>query len=101
MVSDSGAYDDCLKHELFPRVERELSGKDYRGYHLLRLDGGSEVEFMTMLWFDSLEAVKAFAGGNYETPVIADKARALLSRYVERSDHYELSGSHLQPTQNP
>ena len=89
--ANADAYDDYLKHELFPRVERELSCKGYRGYHLLRLDCGSEVEFMTMLWFESLDAVKAFAGANYETPVISPKARALLSRHAGRSEHYELA----------
>jgi hypothetical protein len=42
------------------------------------------------VWFDSLEAVKAFAGPDYETAVIAPKARAVLSRFDARSAHYEV-----------
>jgi hypothetical protein len=92
-LANADAYDLYLKQELFPRVERELKRRGYRGYHLLRLSRGREVEFVTMLWFESLQAVRGFAGDDYETPVISAKARALLARYQERCDHYELSGS--------
>lgn len=95
--ADGGAYDAYLKHELFPRVERELSGRGYKGYQLLRRDRGGEFEFITMLWFDSLEAVKGFAGANYETAIVSDKARALLSRYAESAEHYEFRGSSYAP----
>jgi heme-degrading monooxygenase HmoA len=90
-VENADAYERYLKHELFPRVQRELGQRGYRGYHLLRLRRGGEVEFVTMVWFDSLQAVRGFAGESYETPVISDKARALLAHYQERCDHYELS----------
>jgi hypothetical protein len=89
----ANAYDSYLRHELFPRVERELGAQGYRGFHLLRLNRGSEVEFVTMLWFESFENVKGFAGDDYAKPVISEKARPLLARYAERVEHYELSGS--------
>ena len=89
----ANAYDDYLRNELFPRVQRELGDKGYRGFRVLRLDWESEVEFVTMVWFDSLDAVRSFAGQNAETPVISDKARRLLSRYDERVKHFELSAS--------
>jgi len=92
-AADADAYDDYLQHELFPHVERELGLRGYSGYHLLRLAKGDEVEFLTMLWFESLEAVKGFAGEDYETPVISDKARGLLARYDLRCEHYERSGT--------
>ena len=50
---------------------------------------------MTMLYYESLEQVRGFAGEGYETPVISEKARTLLSRYAERADHYDLSGAQL------
>jgi len=50
----------------------------------------NEVEFITILQFDSLEAVRAFAGENYELAVVPPKARALLSRFDEKSQHYEI-----------
>jgi heme-degrading monooxygenase HmoA len=92
-VMQADAYDRYLRDELFPRVERELGARGYRGFHVLRLGQGSEVEFVTLVWFDSLDAVKSFAGQNYEIPVITVKAHTLLSRYAERVEHFELSAS--------
>lgn len=60
----------------------------YRGIHLLRRDVEDEVEFVTVMWFDSIDAVRVFAGEEYELAVVPDKARALLSRFDERSQHY-------------
>ncbi len=93
-------YDDYLQKELFPRLDRELRAQGYRGYQLLRLARGEEVEFMTMLWFESIENVRSFAGENYETAVVSDKARALLVRFAERADHYQLGGSDFFPVSN-
>jgi hypothetical protein len=87
------SYDDYLQKELFPGLERKVGKSGYRGYQLLRLEREEEVEFMTMLWFDSLDHVRSFAGEHYEVPVISDKARSLLSRYANRADHFELRGS--------
>jgi hypothetical protein len=90
--ANAEAYGSYLKDELFPHVKRELASRGYRGFHLLRLDRGAEVEFVTMVWFDSMKAVEAFAGPNCETPVISEKARKLLSHFEGRCEHYELSG---------
>ncbi|HEX5425968.1 MAG TPA: hypothetical protein VFW94_20635 [Candidatus Acidoferrales bacterium] len=101
LAANADAYDSYLKNELFPHVKGELGARGYRGFHLLRNDRGNEVEFVTMLWFDSLDAVKGFAGSRYETPVISEKAHKLLSHYSERCEHYDLSGfnSSLQETE--
>ena len=94
-VSHAQLYDDYLQKELFPRVDGDLHSHGYLGYQLLRRSQGEEVEFMTMLWFDSIESVRSFAGENYEKPVISEKARSLLTRFAERADHYQLGGSNL------
>lgn len=94
------SYDDYLQKELFPRLDQELRSHGYRGYQLLRLSRGEEVEFMMMLWFESIESVRSFAGDNYETPVISDKARSLLTRFADRADHYQLSGSTMFDVSN-
>jgi hypothetical protein len=52
-----------------------------------------EVEFITVTWFVSLEAVRVFAGDDYEACVVPPKARAILKRFDERSQHYEVRGS--------
>lgn len=88
-------YDDYLQKELFPRLDRELQVHGYHGYQLLRLVRGEEVEFMTMLWFESIKNVRSFAGDGYETPVISEKTKSLLARFADRADHYDLSGSNL------
>jgi hypothetical protein len=48
------------------------------------------VEFITIMWFDSIEAVRAFAGEDYEVAVVPPEARALLARFDGRSQHYEV-----------
>jgi len=99
-VGHAQNYDDYLQKELFPRLDRELRPHGYRGYQLLRFSRGKEVEFMTMLWFDSIESVRLFTGENYGTPVISEKARSLLTRFADRADHYQLSGSNLFDASN-
>lgn len=88
---DADAYEAYLRDDLFPRVVRELGDRGYRGHQVLRLDRAEESEFVTMVWFTGLEAVKGFAGEAYETPVLSPTARRLLSRYNERCDHYAVS----------
>ena len=86
-------YEAYLREELFPRLRRELRERGYRGFHILRREIADEVEFLTLVWFDSLDAVRAFAGEQYEVPVISPKAARLLARYDGQCRHYELKGS--------
>jgi hypothetical protein len=90
MPAHATAYETYLRHELFPRLARELGGRGYRGFHILRLQHEAETEFVTMVWFDTLDQVRGFAGDGYEVPVISDTARKLLSRFDARCVHYEL-----------
>ena len=87
--ANADAYEALLKSEIFVGIQdREIAG--YQGIHLLRRDVGDEVEFVTIMWFDSIEAVRTFAGEDYEIAVVPPKARALLSRFDERSQHYQV-----------
>jgi heme-degrading monooxygenase HmoA len=82
------AYEELLRSEILPGIaDRGIAG--YRGVHLLRRDVPEEVEFVTILWFDSLEAVREFAGADFEHSVVPEKARQLLSRFDAKSQHYE------------
>jgi heme-degrading monooxygenase HmoA len=82
-------YEALLKEEIFTGIEnRQIRG--FHGIQLLRRTIGSEVEFVTIMLFDSLDAVCEFAGDDYEAAVVPDKAKALLSRFDERSQHYEV-----------
>ena len=76
-------------HEIFLGIQdRQIDG--FRGIQLLRRNLATEVEFVTMMWFDSFAAIRAFAGEDYEAAVVPPAARALLSRFDERSQHYEI-----------
>jgi hypothetical protein len=63
----------------------------FEGAQLLRRNAGEEVEFVTITRFASVDAVRRFAGEDYETAVLHPKAHALLSRYDRKSVHYELA----------
>ncbi len=83
------AYEELLKEEIFVGIQnRQIVG--FRGIQLLRRTVGDEVEFVTIMWFDSIDAVRVFAGDDYEAAVVPPKARAILSRFDARSQHYEV-----------
>ncbi len=87
--ANADVYETLLKSEIFTSIAgRRIAG--YRGIHLFRRNLGKEVEFVTVMWFDSMDAVRAFAGEDYEVAVVPLKARALLSRFDARSQHYEV-----------
>jgi heme-degrading monooxygenase HmoA len=86
---NADAYEALLKEEIFVGIQsRQIRG--FKGIQLLRREAGEEVEFVTIMVFDSLDAVREFAGEDYEVAVVPEKARALLSRFDSRSLHYEL-----------
>ena len=84
---NADAYEEFLRTKMFPSIHR-VPG--YLGADLLRRDDGQEIAFVTITRFESLDAVRAFAGENYERAVVAPEARALLSRFDDRSEHYEI-----------
>jgi hypothetical protein len=87
--ANADAYESLLRTEIIVGIEnRQIAG--YRGIRLLRRDLGDEVEFVTVIWFDSVDAVRDFAGDDYEVAVVPPKARALLSRFDARAQHYEV-----------
>jgi heme-degrading monooxygenase HmoA len=86
LPENADAYEAMLRSHILPGIHRV---EGYRGAHLLRRDLGREIEFVTLTLFDSMAAVRAFAGDNYENAVIVPEARKLLSRYDATSAHYE------------
>ncbi len=86
---NADTYENLLKEEIFIGIaNRDIRG--YRGIQLLRRDVGDEVEFITEMWFDSLDAVREFAGEDYEAAVVPPKARAVLAHFDQRSQHYNV-----------
>ena len=84
---NADAYEALLRAEILPSIARQNEG--FTGVHLLRRNDGDEVEFVTICWFETWEAVRAFAGEDYEVAVVPPEARQLLSRFDARSQHYE------------
>jgi antibiotic biosynthesis monooxygenase (ABM) superfamily enzyme len=87
--ANADIYETLLKSEIFTGIQnREIPG--YHGIQLLRRQAGEEVEFVTIMWFDSIEAVRIFAGEDYEAAVVPASARKVLAHFDSRSQHYEV-----------
>ena len=86
---NADAYDSLLRQEIFQGISaRKLHG--YLRIDLLRRKVAGTDEFITIMWFESLDAVRAFAGEDYERAVVPPAARKLLLRFDDRSAHYEV-----------
>ena len=86
---NADAYEELLREEIFVGIAaRNIRG--FRDVKLLRCKLESEVEFITIMSFESLSAVREFAGEDYELAVVPPKARQLLARFDQQSQHYEL-----------
>jgi antibiotic biosynthesis monooxygenase (ABM) superfamily enzyme len=82
-------YEGLLKEEIFTGIQgRHIPG--FRNIRLLRREAGAETEFITIMLFDSFDAVREFAGEDYEAAVVPPSARAVLSHFDARSQHYEV-----------
>lgn len=89
-AENATAYEKLLKEVVYPGLQH-ING--YHGGYILRQDSQEEVEFVTVNLFESLEAVKAFAGSDYEVPVFEPEARRLLSRVEPIARHYDVRKS--------
>jgi heme-degrading monooxygenase HmoA len=84
---NSDTYESLLQSEIFVGIA-EKNIKGYRGIQLLRRELPSETEFITIMWFDSIDSVRDFAGEDYEKAVVPDTAQKVLSHYDKTSQHY-------------
>lgn len=93
---DADEYERVLRDEVFPEI---TAVEGYRGFQLLRRPADAtaedataddEVEFVTVIHFDSLAAVERFAGEEYETAHVPEEARAVLKRFDDRARQYEV-----------
>jgi len=86
---NAAAYERIVRNDVIPAIEaRRIEG--FLHIDLLRRATANEVEFRTIMWFTDLEAVKRFAGDDYEASHVPPAARAVLRRFDERVAHYEV-----------
>jgi len=86
---NADAYFKILRTEVLPGIA-SMKIPGYKSIQVLRRRLADEVEFITIMWFDSIENVKSFTGEDYEVAHVPDAARAVLKRFDSRSRHYEL-----------
>jgi antibiotic biosynthesis monooxygenase (ABM) superfamily enzyme len=87
--ADAKAYEKLLRDEIFPSIAaRKIRG--YCGAELFVREDDEEVEFVTLLRFDSMDAVTEFAGSEASKPVIFPKAEALITN-MEQARHYRVA----------
>lgn len=86
---NADAYEAVVRGEVIPGIEaRRIPG--FQHIDLLRREAGAEVEFVTLMWFDDLDAIKSFMGEEYDLAHVPQAAQAVLARFDERSAHYEV-----------
>jgi heme-degrading monooxygenase HmoA len=90
-AEDADAYENLLRAEVFPGIRaKQIPGFERIELFRRSFEPANEVEFMTVMWFTGLDAVKAFAGEEYEASVVPHAASVLLTRFDHRSRHYEV-----------
>lgn len=97
-LQNADTYENLLHREIFVGIKgRKIEG--FKDIQLLRRSIGDEVEFVTIMRFDSIDSVKEFAGQDYEACVVPESARKVLKRFDDRSQHYDIkileSGTHV------
>ena len=86
---NAAAYERIVRGEVIPGIEaRRIPG--FRHIDLMKRDLAGEIEFQTLMWFDSVDAIRAFMGEDYDVSHVRAAAQAVLSRFDERAAHFEL-----------
>ena len=80
-------YEEFLRSSFLPAA---YAIPGFKGASVLRRNVGNEVEFTTITRFESVDAIKRFAGEDYEAAHVAPRARELLDRFEPRCVHSEL-----------
>lgn len=86
---NAGAYERIVRGEVIPGIEaRAIPG--FRHIDLMRREHDAEIEFTTLMWFDSLDAIKAFMGEDYAVSHVPPAAQAVLKHYDAKAAHHEV-----------
>jgi hypothetical protein len=76
---NAGTYQELLHREIFPGIESKEISRDFE----------DEVEFMTIMTFDSIKDVIKFQGKDYERCYVPESAQKVLKRWDKQSSHFE------------
>jgi heme-degrading monooxygenase HmoA len=87
LADNANAYEHLLRETVLPGL-KTIAG--YKGGYIFRKNGEREVEFVVINLFESLEAVRQFAGENYTVAVFEPEAKRLLHRIEPEAVHYEV-----------
>ena len=90
--ANADAYESMLKPELLPGLSHKPG---FRGSFLFRRPVDDEVEFVTLILWDSLEHLRALAGSDYETAIVPDERKRVLSRWDEKAAHFDMWSARL------
>ncbi|HET7708243.1 MAG TPA: hypothetical protein VFK50_01765 [Sphingomicrobium sp.] len=86
---NAAAYERIVRDEVIPGIEaRRIPG--FLHVDLMRRDLGGEIEFQTLMWFDSIDSVKAFMGEDFSVSHVPAEARAVLNSFDDRAAHFEV-----------
>ena len=88
-LENADAYERIVRTEVIPGIEaRKIPG--FRHMDLMKRDLGGEIEFQTLMWFDSLDAIITFMGDDYSVSHVPLEARAVLNSFDDRAAHFEV-----------
>jgi heme-degrading monooxygenase HmoA len=93
---NADAYERVVRGLVIPGIEA-MRIPGFRSIDLVRRQREYDVEFMTLMWFDSLDSVKAFMGEDYAVAHVPAEAQAVLADFDRRSAHYEVLDRREQP----
>ena len=86
---NADAYEQIVRGQVIPGIEaRKIAG--FRQIDLMRRELGDEVEFQTLMWFDSLDAIRAFMGEDYAVSHVPAAAQQVLKRFDSHAVQYEV-----------
>jgi hypothetical protein len=86
---NSERYETVVRNQVIPGIEeRRIPG--FLHIDLMKCDLGAEVEFQTLMWFESLDSIIAFMGDDYSLSHVPPEAQKLLKRFDDRAAHYEV-----------
>ncbi len=91
-IEDADNFENLLKNEIFINTQN-LNIKGFQGIDLLKRTIRNEVEFITIMWFNTIDSIKEYAGEDYEMSVVPERAKRLLLRFDLKVQHYTVMNS--------